>query len=184
MTYEYNSGLGITLRAGHAGISTFEQESRLDRHSDAFKELYTSGGPTRRRATGRSCDSLPGGKLYRQGDWTDAERYDQANCVKLGAQSTRQGIIFGRGTGPLPLAPYNRIDDTWCCDPAQVEDVFEAWTLSEGYKSRTNIIKVIVGGMILGVGYLAWKNYKQRVRAGEDVDFLPEGESRKGITYG
>lgn len=182
--YEYNPGLGITLRAGHAGISTFEEESRLDRHSDAFKELYVGGGPTQRRATGRSCEELPGGKLYRQGDWKDSERYDQAGCTKLGAQRTREGIRFGEGTGPLPFVPHGRIENTWCCDPARVEDVFEEWTLSPGYKSRVNIIKVMVGGMILGVGYFAWKNYKERVQTGEDVDFLPEGGLRKGVTYG
>jgi len=182
MTYE--AALGTSFRIGHAGISTFARESRLDRHSDAFKELYVSGGPTRRRATGRSCDAIPGGKLYRQGDWKDSERYDQAGCTNLGARRTREGIRIGEGTGPLPFAPYSRIDDTWCCDPAQVEDVFEAWTLSPGYKSRTNIIKVMVGGMILGVGYFAWKNYKERVQAGEEVDFLPEGPTRKRVTYG
>ena len=183
MSYE-NTGMGLTLRLG-SQTGAIAEQSRLDPNSDAYKELYfgrTTGPEQNVRSTGISCEETPNGKIYRETDWKDNELYPQAGCVSLGARRTRAGIE--RRSTVLPFVVSGRYEEVWCCDQANVEDVFEQWTQSSTYQSRSTTIKVLLVGAIIGAGYLGWREYKRRVHAGEDVDFTESRRGRGSLSWG
>jgi len=155
MSYEYTPAMG-----------------ELDRNSMAYRELYGRTGNVRssiRRASGRSCPNVEGGKQYVQKDWHDRELYTQAGCVHIGPQTTRSGIVISEHQTPALMTTYQ---DIWCCNRDSVEQVFTEWTQSPEYEGRQKAVGVILGAFVLGTGYLVWRGYKKRVEAGEDLDFI------------
>lgn len=159
----------------------------LDPESFAYRELYRTGGTGRgafRRATGRPCPETEGGERFAQMDWMDAELYTRAGCVDLGTQAVRAGVEWSEPDQERPFGARAIRDytDVWCCNPEQVEQVFQQWTESDQYQSRRRTIGVIiVGGVLAALALVVW-NWKKRVQAGEDIPFL--GKTVTRVSHG
>jgi len=145
---------------------TFGQ-SRAPESSPAANELNRrssgrSGGY--RRWSGRSCDLVPEGMIFWQMDRGDRQRYEQAGCTYMGAQSARRTLTVG---GPRAGSPIGSVwTDAWCCQPQQVLPVFEEWVASDEYKRRRYYGLAFAGLLIFGTAYLILNRKKLGVTMG------------------
>lgn len=135
--------------------------NRPPENSPAYRELYRIAGGRYggvRRWSGEDCQQIPDGMKFWQLDRGDRQRYEQAGCEYLGAQSARRSLVVGgSGAGSMPTTVFT---DAWCCQPNQVVPVFEQWVASSEYQKNKNLGLYFAGAMILGIGYLML-NYKK-----------------------
>jgi hypothetical protein len=140
-------------------------QSHAPESSPAARELNRrssnrSGGY--QRWSGRPCDLVPDGMLFYQMDRGDRQRYEQAGCTYMGAQSARRTLTVGGSQAGSPIRSV--FTDTWCCQPQQVLPVFEEWVASDEYKRRRYYGLAFAGLLIFGTAYLILNRKKLGVQ--------------------